>query len=171
MPVGTAPHTIIAEAVVKRLQEIDLDGIGEANIQIRVLDQDLAICLPGPPGVMVIVAGNEEANNREGENVRENIGYPIAIVVGDECHEDIQKDVGAIDRRLKWRHDIRDALWHKPNELRTVGAPDEVFDIWWLPGQIFIPKQWEDRNMWVQAMLFRVWTCEARSRTPPTCQA
>ena len=160
MSFGTATHTIIAEAVVERIRELDLDGITDANIQLRVFDEDLAICMPGPPGVMVLAVGVERVNQREGENNRVHIAYPVAVIMADTCADGTIEDVAEIDRHLKWRQDIRAGLWHKTNELRDAGAPSEVYEVVWVPGQIFLPKTWKARNMWVGAMRFDIKTCE-----------
>jgi len=157
--VGTAIHTKIAESVVARIQELDLAGISDTNIQLRVFDEDLAKCMPGPPGVMVLAVGTEQINQREGENNSVHVAYPVAVIMAAACEEGLES-VTEVDRNLKWREDIRKGLWHKAAELRAVGAPTEVFEIIWVPGQIFMPKTWAARNMWVGSMLFRVKTCE-----------
>lgn len=163
---GDATHTKIAEAVVQRIQDLDLEGISDADIQLRVFDEDLTKCFPGfdegKPGVAVLAIGFEEVTQREGENIRDWIGYPIVTLIAEKCEEPIEQ-VGEIDRRLKWRQDIRTALWHKPVELVAAGAPDTVSEISWQPGQIFLPKLWAERNSWVGTMLFRVWSCELRT--------
>ena len=159
--VGTAVHTKIAESVVQRIQDLALSGVSDSNVQLRVFDEDLSQCMPGPPGVMVLTVGVEQVNQREGENNRVHIAYPVPVIIGDVCESsDGIETVTEIDRHLKWREDIRSGLWHKTTELRAAGAPDEVYEIIWVPGQIFLPKTWAARNMWVGTMLFRVKTCE-----------
>ncbi len=152
---GTATHTKIAEAVVQRIRDLDLAGISNDAIQLRVFDQDLTRCLPGPPGVMVLTIGVEQVSQFEGENSRDLIRYPVTIVIGDACRTDIEQ-VPEVDRHLKWREDISQGMWHKAAELRAAGAPDEVCEIEWVPGPIFLPKQWGDLNMWVGTMQLRV---------------
>jgi len=158
--IGNAEHTKIAEAVVQRIQDLNLTGMSLSRIALRVLDEDLTTCLPGPPGVMVIVAGAERVSHTEGSNKSKIIHYPIGVVIGAKCPPPIEALV-EIDRNLQWRQDVRNGLWHKSAELVAAGAPVTVFDIEWEPGRIFIPASWKKLNMWVGAMAFRVSSKEA----------
>lgn len=158
-----ATHTLIAEAFVDRLQKLNLPNISDSDIALRVLDEDLSICMPGPPGIMVLAVGIEEFNERDGENIAEFFGYPIALVIGDACTGELEAR-SEINKHLFWRQKIRDAFLHKHDELKSENsAPTTVCDIIWVPGRIFVPQPWRERNMWIGTMAFIARSYETRT--------
>jgi len=157
--IATKTHAMILEATVVLIQSLDLDGISDANIALRVFDEDLTKCLPGPPGVMVLAGSAERVSHLEGSNKSKLIQYPVGVVIGDRCIGSFESEV-EVNRNLGWRQDIRNNMWHKAQELRDAGAPSTVLDVRWEPGRIFLPPSWKKLNMWVQGMTFMVETEE-----------
>jgi len=154
-------HVQIAEAVVERIKGLSLVQI-ENEVFVREFDADIAICLPGPPGIAVLPIGVEEVHDRQGENQVEEIGYPITVLISDVCVDEPEQIVD-MDRRRLWRELVMQAMWHKPTELITAGAPSTIFEIGYRPGSIFSPLARAKRNLWVGTQQFRVWDWQQRT--------
>lgn len=156
-------------AVQLTLQDSFADEFPATSIRLAKVDPEREAKFPGFPGMLVLHVGSERV--REGTNERDDIGYPVAVILFDADRGDgtgKPNTTGTQDqslyhaKRLEWRETIRRTLRHKSLTLRNNGAPFCVYDVECLPQEIVVPRKWLQNNLWVSAQVFVIWARETR---------
>ncbi len=151
------------------LQTAFADEFATTSIKLAKVDPEREAKFPGFPGMLIMHVGSERV--REGTNERDDIGYPIAVILFDVDRGDgtgtpnttgTQDQVLYHAKRLEWRETIRRSLRHKSAALRAAGGPVCAYDVECLPQEIVVPRKWTVNNMWVSAQLFVIWARETR---------
>lgn len=151
------------------LQESFADEIPAASIRIAKVDPEREAKFPGLPGMLLLHVGAEQV--RSGTNERDDIGYPVAVILFDLDRGDgtgtpgktgTQDQLMLHEKRLEWRETIRRTLRHKSSTLRANGAPFCIYDVECIPQEIVVPRKWIANNLWVSAQVFVTWARETR---------
>lgn len=139
------------------------------NIKLAKVDPERESKFPGFPGMLVMHVGAERV--RPGTNERDDVGYPVAVILFDRDRGDgtgtpgttgTQDQVLYHAKRLEWRETIRRTLRSKPQTVRANGGPACCYHVECIPQEIVVPRKWLADNLWVSAQLFVVWNRETR---------
>ena len=116
---GLSIYYAIMQKVQIDIQELSLVDIDSANIQLAKVQNERETIFPGLPGILVLPLGQETMPATAGTNERDDIGYPVAIVMFDIDRQDTgtglptdavpgtQDEEFRFDRKLQWRERIR----------------------------------------------------------------
>ena len=144
----------ILEAVQSELKTLALSGITDQDIILLKVLTDRDSMLPTLPGIIIAPFGAQTSNATSGTNIRDEIGYPVAVVTLQKGNQD---QLANFDRSLNWnrlirRHFIHQRLTGVIEVNRTTVEPKDAFD----------PGAWKNLNLDVNATVYRFWTWETR---------
>ena len=149
---GTDPiHERILDAVQARIQGLALSGVPSGQVYVRKVPWTKETTFPC---VQVAPIGVERIQPNQGTNVRDDIGYPVLVVLADT---DDQKQQTNRARNLLWRHRVIKAF----RSQRLTGV-SEVHNCTVEPQAILPPSEWRNDSRWIGALVLRFVTREAR---------
>lgn len=146
-----AVHERCLDAVQARIQGLALSGIPSAQVYVRKVPWTRETTFPC---VQIAPIGAEKIPRAGGTNLRDDIEYPVLVVIVDK---DDQKQQTNRDRDLLWRQRIIKAFRNQ----RLPGV-SEVHQCVVEPQAINPPKDWIEQSAWVSAVRFNFVTREAR---------
>jgi hypothetical protein len=162
----------ILNAVKTRILDLNLTAIPDANVQVVKTEHFRETIEPGLPGIQIMPAPVETILVNEGTTCRDDVGYPVTVLMMDSDRQDTQTglpvdaDDGTqdqdhrFDEKLHWRERIRKAFINQRLKL-TDGYPD-VFRCTIEPGEIIRDTDWLEANIWISVLVIRCWTREER---------
>lgn len=127
---------------------LSLTGIADADVRIQKLPWRAAQVEPG----IFITPTSESLNSNDGTNERDDIGYPIQVVMIQKSNRDQTLN---FQRFLLWRQRIRHAFHNQPLNLLTVHTA--VVE----PGAVILPTAFEGQFD-VQSLIIRCTSRETR---------
>ena len=144
------------EAVQTAIQGLGLTGLSSSNVLIHKVPRDLDKDMPATsplPAIIISPRDAEGADPRAGTNLKDDVVYPIQIVILDQ---DGQNQTTNFDRYLQWRETIRRTFHNK-----RLSGVSEVTGVVVQPKTIVDPERWI-KGQFVSALVLAVTSREAR---------
>lgn len=166
-------HGILLQVQVQ-LKALSLSQIVDENIEIAKVLNERETVFPGLPGILVLPIGNESIPPAGGTNERDDIGYPVGVVMFDSDRQDTrtgepadaelgtQDQFYAFDRKLKWREDIRAEFIRQRLDISSQIAGADIWDCTVEPGAVVNSDDWLRDNIWMSVLVLRFWSRESR---------
>ena len=171
--VTTSVYYNILEKVLEDIQGLSLTDMPTENIELIKVENYRETVEPGLPGVLVFPLGMENITVNSGTTCRDDIGYPVGVLILDADRQDTSTGLPAdaddgtqdqafrFDQKLLWREKIRK---HFNNQRLTLsGVSVGVHRCTIEPGDIVRGNDFLEANIWVSAMVIRCWTRETRT--------
>lgn len=111
-----AVHEDIIQAVISKIQSLDLVGIPSAHVKAGKIATDRGDLLPGLPGILVCPFGSAAPAPADGTNLSDDL--PYRVIVGIIAQGDQNQDLHRA-RMFDWVETIQGAFRHK----RLSGVP------------------------------------------------
>lgn len=162
----------ILEAVQTRIIDLNLTSIPAANIVVLKTEHYRERVESGMPSIQIMPAPVEAMLVDEGTTCRDDIGYPVTVLMIDSDRQDTttglpsgasqgtQDQAHRFDEKLHWRQQIRKAFINQRLDLAT-GYPN-CSRCTVEPAEIIRPTDWLEANIWIGVMVIRCWTREDR---------
>ena len=159
----------ILNQVKVRIQSLDLTGIPDSSVEIVKANTERETVNPGIPGVLILPFGEEGIPVEAGSLRRDQIGYPVAVIMIDVDRQSsvtnvpASADEGTVDQdynldiKLTWRERIRKRFINQKlpgvnSVWNCVIEPDLVVDAETLLNQ----------NLWMSVLVLRFLSRETR---------
>jgi hypothetical protein len=172
-------YKAILNSVVDAIKALDLTDIADDNVILCKVPQERETVMPGLPGVLVYPLGREMMTATAGTNCRDDIGYPVAVmmldaerldqstlepVAGDATTPDggTQDQDFRYDLKLYWRETIRKRFYHQRLDVSAYKSDGWVHDCLMEPEAIVEAKDFLEANIWVSVLVFRFMSRETR---------
>jgi len=169
---ANSTYYAILEAVHTKIVQLSLTAIPAANIQLAKTEHFRETVEPGLPGIHVMPAPVETILVNEGTTCRDDIGYPVTVLMMDSDRQDTGSGLPAdaipgtqdqehrFDEKLHWRQKIRKAFINQRLTLAT-GYPN-VLRCTIEPLEVVRRNDWLEANIWIGGLVVRCWTREDR---------
>lgn len=163
----------ILTAVYDAIVALGLASIDTDNIELVKTEHYRETVEPGLPGIHIMPAPVETILVNEGTTCRDDIGYPVTVLMMDADRQDTATDLPAdavpgtqdqehrFDAKLLWREQIRKAFLNQ--RLTTATGFPNVHRCTIEPGEVIRDNDWLEANIWISQLVIRCWTREARS--------
>ena len=172
-------HAIL-NTVRDAIRLLDLTDIADANVMICKVSAERETVLPGLPGILVFPVGEELMSATAGTNCRDDIGYPVGVMMIDaeRLDQSTQEPVAGdaetpdggtqdqdfrMDEKLTWRETIRKRFFHARLDVSAYKSDGWVHDCLMEPQAVVDPKDFLEANLWVSTLVFRFMSRESRS--------
>jgi len=170
--VADSTYYAILLEVQNKIRGLNLTAIPADNVKIAKVEHYRETIEPGIPGIHCITLGSENIAINGGTNERDDIGYPVGILMFDTDRQDTgdglpadampgtQDEAFRFDEKLSWRQRIIKAFNNQRLTL-SAGHPN-VHRCTIEPADIVRPTDWLEANLWIGQFVIRCWTREFR---------
>src|SRR3990172_745649 len=171
---GLSTYYAIMQKVQIDIQELSLVDIDSANIQLAKVQSERETIFPGLPGILVLPLGQETMPATAGTNERDDIGYPVAIVMFDIDRQDTGTGLPAdalpgtqdqefrFDRKLQWRERIRKKFINQRLDISSYVSGASIHNCLVEPGTVVDADDWLKDNIWTSVLVCRFLSRETR---------
>lgn len=162
----------IMTKVRDEIRALDLSLIDDDKVVIAKVMNERETVFPGMPGILILPLGNESIPVTAGTTCKDDVAYPIGVVMLDADRQDTSTEIPAgadqgtqdqdfrFDTRLTWRERIRKRFMHQRLNLTSVAA--DVYTCHVEPQAVVTRSDWLEDNIYMSVLVLRFWSREGR---------